>query len=348
MKPQPKAGPTRTGLEISLLFRTLTALLLCLASQRAHAQDSGGVRRVDNIFSVAQVAPGRWIAVGSKGLILRSNDGGKSWDRGVLRVRQDQLSDLFQDLDLYSVRFTSDFKAGWIGGEKGLIFYSEDAGSSWTRRGASGFEKNIFRIAPIDATRACAVGPDASLLCTGDAGQHWQSLSVDKHIDLYDVVFVGDQGWAVGSFDTILHTPDGGRNWQLEAGGYDKNRLLDEQALFAVAFRDENRGEVVGLAGKILLTDDGGQTWRSDGGEVTRPSLFAVSGVWPTIWAGGKHGAIIEHGDGSGWKTIELRGSRHDITDLAIAGNTALAVGLQGTILRTGDGSKAWTSVGAK
>jgi photosystem II stability/assembly factor-like uncharacterized protein len=346
------AGPygTSLGRSIKDLIRccVLAALMLCLFTRSAPAQGPGGARPVDNIFSVAQVFPGRWIAVGSIGLILRSADAGKTWERGILRVRTDQESDVFQDFDLYSVRFTPDFKAGWIGGENGLIFYSSDGGSTWSRRTVPGFQKSIFRIAPIDASHACAVGTDGTLLCTNDEGKHWVSRQVDRHIDLYDVIFVGAQGWAVGAFNTILHSSDGGENWQLQAGGYSKDRLLDEEAFFAVSFQDQNRGEVAGLAGKILLTDDGGRTWRNDGTDNNLPSLFAVSGVWPSIWAAGKHGAIIQHSDGGGWKTTELRGARQDIVDLAITHNTALAVGLQGTIIRTDDGGKAWTSVGAQ
>jgi photosystem II stability/assembly factor-like uncharacterized protein len=326
----------------------VAGLIVCLTSQAWNAQIIPGPQSVDDIFSVASAGPRRWIAVGSKGLILHSDDDGETWNRAVLKVRSDQESVLFQDFDVYSVRFTGDFKAGWIGGENGLIFYSDSHGSTWQRRSASGFNKNIFRVAPIDALRACAVGPDAALLCTSDAGKHWEARAVDRHIDLYDVTFAGDQGWAVGSFNTILHTSDGGQSWQLQAGGYDKERLLDEQALFAVTFNGSNRGEVAGLAGKILVTDDGGHSWRSDSDGGARPSLFAVSGVWPSIWAAGKHGAILRHSDSSGWKAIELQGSHQDITDLAGADNTALAVGLHGTILRTGDGGKVWTSVGAK
>jgi photosystem II stability/assembly factor-like uncharacterized protein len=338
----------RIGTGMALRCYALAALVLCFLTGRARAQGSDGAHSVDNIFSVARVSPGRWIAVGSKGLVLRSTDDGQTWERGILRVRSDEETDVFQDLDLYSVRFSPDFKGGWIGGEDGLIFYSSDGGGTWSRRRVPGLRKNLFRIAPVEAFHACAVGTDGTLICTSDAGDHWAARKVDQHIDLYDVAFVGAQGWAVGAFNTILHSSDGGANWQLQAGGYSKDRLLDEQAFFAVAFRDGNRGEVAGLAGKLLLTDDGGRTWRNDGDDSQRPSLFAVSGVWPSIWAAGKHGAIIQHSDGGGWRTIGLRSARQDLTDLAVAHNTALAVGLQGTILRTGDSGKTWTSVGAE
>jgi photosystem II stability/assembly factor-like uncharacterized protein len=173
MNARPYGTPLGCSIRDSIRCCVLTALMLCLLTQSAPAQGPSGVRPVDNIFSVAQVFPGRWIAVGSKGLILRSADDGKSWERGILRVRTDHKSDVFQDFDLYSVRFTPDFKAGWIGGENGLIFYSSDGGSTWSRRTVPGFQLSIFRIAPIDASAACAVGTDGALLWTGDAGQHW-------------------------------------------------------------------------------------------------------------------------------------------------------------------------------
>ncbi len=181
MNIRPYGTRLRRSIRNSVRCCILGALMLCVFTQGASAQGPSGVRRVDNIFSAARAFPGRWIAVGSKGLILRSADDGKSWERGTLRVRTDQESEVFQDFDLYSVRFTPDFKAGWIGGENGLIFYSSDGGRTWSRRTAPGFQKSIFRIAPIDASRACAVGTDGTLLFTKHTGKHWLSRQIDWH-----------------------------------------------------------------------------------------------------------------------------------------------------------------------
>src|SRR5271154_2661817 len=117
MEMKSRSYGTSLGRSIKDLVRccVLTALMLCLFTQSAPAQSPSGVQRVDNIFSAAEVPPGRWIAVGSKGLILRSADDGKTWERGILRVRVDEESDVFQDFDLYSVRFSQFFKAGWNG-----------------------------------------------------------------------------------------------------------------------------------------------------------------------------------------------------------------------------------------
>jgi photosystem II stability/assembly factor-like uncharacterized protein len=326
----------------------LMAVLVCgCARSYAYAENPKGAQSFDNIYSVAPLAPGRWLAVGSKGLVLESSDDGETWRRRVLPERSNQRVDVFQDWDLYSVRFTPDLKAGWLSGEKGLIFFSDDRGATWKPRPAPTADNNIFRVSPADASTATAAGTDGTLLYTADAGGHWATQKQDSNVDFYDVTFIGDQGWAVGGYGTILHSSDGGQSWKIQEGGTSLGRGLDEESFFSVAFADDQRGRVAGLAGKLLVTDDGGTTWR-DAGDGKLPSLFTTAGVAPAVWVAGKHGAILERINDHNWRTVEVAGARDDITDLAFSGKTGIAVGLQGVILRTADGGKTWASVGAQ
>ena len=298
------------------------------------------LKSFEDLFSVAFTSSAEWI-VGSKGLLLVSFDKGQEWQRRQLQERSGGPAS--QDLDLLSIRFSPDGSTGWIGGEDGLIYYTADGGHNWEARNAPLSNVNIFRVAPMGPQSACAVGTDGTLLCTADAGLHWDSHQIDKYIDLNDVTFVGNNGWAVGGYRTILCTNDGGEHWRLQQGG---NRMvLDEESYFAVAFQDAQHGWVAGLSGELMYTADGGSTWQKTGG-ASRPSLFAIGGAWPNLWFGGKRGALLERAPDGSWREEQI--SFGDITDISFAGSHGIAVGLGGTILRTANGGSTWQSVGAE
>ncbi|MEE4260632.1 MAG: YCF48-related protein, partial [Bacteroidales bacterium] len=69
---------------------------------------------------------------------------------------------------------------------------------------------------------------------------------------LNDVTFIdSNNGWAVGDSGTILHTSDGGNNWEFQESG----TIADLNSVF---FVDENYGWICGDSSIILHTDNGG------------------------------------------------------------------------------------------
>lgn len=218
--------PTRIQIAIFLSAGTLLLLGMGMGTMRARAATEEHVRRSApswlSLFGAAVKPDGSIYIVGSKALLLTSTDHGKTWIQQTLKERPG--SALFQDRDLYSIRFTPDGKAAWIVGEEGTILYSNDGGKTWTRQ-QSGTTKNLFKVAAIDPQTAAAVGADGTLLHTDDAGAHWQSAKSPKLITLFDVAFTDkNNGWAAGEFSTILATKDGGRTWTVAAGGNSSRR----------------------------------------------------------------------------------------------------------------------------
>jgi len=69
---------------------------------------------------------------------------------------------------------------------------------------------------------------------------------------LYGVSFTdSDNGTAVGQFDTILRTTDGGTTWTSQPSG-------TTERLYGVSFTDSDNGTAVGSEGTILRTTNGG------------------------------------------------------------------------------------------
>jgi photosystem II stability/assembly factor-like uncharacterized protein len=113
------------------------------------------------------------------------------------------------------------------------------------------------------------VGDGGLVLRTGDGGRSWAPPAarlpggMAEYFDFHSVAVSGERCWIAGTPGTrVLHSADGGRNWQV----FDTGQPLPLRAL---TFLDEHRGWAVGAMGTILATRDGGRTWQTQrrGGE---------------------------------------------------------------------------------
>jgi photosystem II stability/assembly factor-like uncharacterized protein len=113
-------------------------------------------------------------------------------------------------------------------------------------------------------------------------------------VDFKDIFFTdAKNGWIVGGKGTILHTTDGGENWENQVSGTEENlnriqfindkeawivgdkgtllhtldgrnwrfQKLTQDELSDLYFADKFQGWLVGEAGAIYYTSDGGKTW---------------------------------------------------------------------------------------
>ncbi|MGH7932638.1 MAG: YCF48-related protein [Candidatus Binataceae bacterium] len=294
-----------------------------------------------SLFGVAMKPDGSIYIVGSKALLLISKDDGKSWHENEVRERPG--GKLFQDRDLYSIRFTPDGKVAWICGEEGLILRSDDGGKSWALQ-KSGTEKNLFKLYVADAQNAYVVGADGTILRTTDGGQNWQTVKPPKNVSFFDITFTDkNTGWVVGEFSTVLETTDGGATWTVNYGGNTGDYTIGPW--FSVYFTDPQNGIVAGLSGDLLITSDGGKTWQ----KAKLPDAVASYIVTQDpsnkkLWIGGNGGNMFDRNASGQWRSLE-RATFNDITDIVFAGNQGFAVGLNGTILRTKNAGEQWQVV---
>ena len=76
------------------------------------------------------------------------------------------------------------------------------------------------------------------------------------HDDLLGLSFADDKiGWAVGRYGTIIHTTDGGENWEYQKSG-------TEATLLGVDTTSVDKAWIVGKEGTVLSTADRGKTWK--------------------------------------------------------------------------------------
>lgn len=131
------------------------------------------------------------IAVGSRGLIIRSEDGGSHWSQCEVPVQS----------DLLAVHFPS-AERGWAVGHDGVVLHSADGGRTWVRQ--------------LDG-RSARVAFEDYYSATGDGtalGRIQQNLGNGPNLPFLDVWFEDEQrGFIVGSFGMIASTTDGGKTW---------------------------------------------------------------------------------------------------------------------------------------
>lgn len=174
------------------------------------------------------------VAVGPRGHILYSQDAGQQFTQSQVPLSS----------DLVAVYFTNQSK-GWAVGHDGVILHSDDGGKNWTRQ-LDGREIGNLAAQYYDSL----AGDDENL---ERAREYAQRLKEDGPVrPLLDVYFENEkQGWAIGAFNLILHTTDGGKHW---TPWMERTENPDEYSLHAIRKIGEHI-YIVGELGLLLRLD---------------------------------------------------------------------------------------------
>ena len=196
-----------------------------------------------------------WVMAERGSILLRTTDGGKSWSRESFDNSSGRSDIAFLDSQRAWVVFTG-----------GSLAYTPDAGISWEyvpggTTGASISTNSVFfldeNLGWIAGWRSRSANlqsglqfgsflTDGMIARTTDGGESWTRRDSGTGRFLWDVAFVDAQeGWAVGSFGTILYSDDGGATWEPQYSG-------TEQILQSMVFIDSTLGWAVGEGGVIL------------------------------------------------------------------------------------------------
>jgi photosystem II stability/assembly factor-like uncharacterized protein len=319
-----------------LLTAALCAVLTGVASAaKAPIATTQPDRSWESYYGVTILPSGRTIVVGDKGVVMTSDDQGRTWARI-------KLTKNLKYYDLYSVAFTQDGKRGWVVGDNAVIFRTDDQGVTWTSQEApAGTNAALLKVALADDQRACAVGEHGVLLCTTDGGANWK-LQKFQDIGFFDVAFSdANDVWAVGEFATLIHSGDTGKTWKAQSGG----EIGKGDPLFSIAFEGQ-KGLAVGLIGSSLQTNDGGKTWQAHELPIEHRSLYTVATVPAQageFYAAGESGLAALVTDGE--VTQVTSGVADSIAATAFSPRFAMAVGLSGTLLLSNDRGRHWHSL---
>jgi photosystem II stability/assembly factor-like uncharacterized protein len=294
----------------------------------------------DNFYDVAIQDERAWI-VGYYGTILRSRNGGLTWE-----LQQSGTHEA-----LFRVNFI-DSNEGWVSGGYGTLLYTADGGNTWQRQQAPVAE-HLFGLNFIDRRRGWAVGSRGTVLATEDGGRTWENRSVGEDVILNDVRFIdAKRGWAVGEFGRIYSSKDGGRTWVKQKSPVEVSLVSGESRnLFRLLLRNAHSGWAFGLDGLILSTGNG-ENWQvadpnaaaTPGGK--RHHLFSASAIDGKTWAVGERGTIVVSSiTNPDWSAAGLKAPPRTLNGIAFDQKLGLIVGNRGVILRSGNAGKDWEQI---
>lgn len=231
-------------------------------------------------------AGNRLLAVGIRGLIIASDDQGKTWKQMASPVAS----------DLLAIQFPTPEK-GWITGHDGVVLHSPDGGKTWKKqldgRMAAKLLTEHFE------SQVKAADPDAERRLK-DVQLNYRDGPEQALLDLF---FEDDRhGMVVGSFGTILQTSDGGVSWTSMMEKVDTPDLLHYNAIRAIG-------------GDLYIGAEMGKVFRFDRIQQRfslhetgyAASFFALTGNDKLVLALGLRGNVYRSLDkGKTWAVIDI------------------------------------------
>ncbi|HEV7398212.1 MAG TPA: YCF48-related protein [Pyrinomonadaceae bacterium] len=280
-------------------------------------------------------------AVGSKGALLTTSDGGASW-KIQDRPTDDSISDVY----------FSNAQNGWLVCEANIyelktreaprtyLMHTEDGGETWQKVDINGDDKRfgnvdtrLTRVLFSPNGRGWVFGEAGTTYTSTDEGLTWKRVQVPTRFLLLGGAFVdNDRGWLVGAGGTIMQTSDGGDTWHA-------SRLPEMRTtkFTSVSFIDNRLGWAVGTGGRILRTVNGGRTWTEQKSNVTVDLLDVKFLNDLEGWAVGSGGTIIRTFDGGLHWSTEPSGTSHPLERIFLTDRDhGWAVGFGGTIVAYG------------
>ncbi|PZP30131.1 MAG: hypothetical protein DI603_15330 [Roseateles depolymerans] len=311
----------------------------------ADAPPSGSTAPIVTLTGLHFVDDQRGWAVGQaeddRAVLLRTENGGRNWQRLALPVRR---------ASALAIAFDRDGRQGWLGGDNGLLLLSTDAGNTWRDAGpTNSLTWHQLLVAPAGGT-AWALGH------TPTGRQVW--MRSPDHADGVRLAGLPDGFGVCGA----VH-PGTGRLWLAAQSG----ELLEINGAApsgwprlsgrAAAKPPDAAGPTPADGCLLGFAPDGRRLWLADGfgtlwhldlpgeqGWQREPlsGVRAVAGAAGQAWAVGAGGALWQH-DGSGWQA-QSTGALGSLTQVAFAadGRQGWAIGSGGLALVSNDGGVNW------
>ena len=240
----------------SALLVLIAALVSLCCTAKKEPSAAGIGRRIIPIETTAFTGTHGALVVTGYGELMRTDDGGATWERVP---REDALP-------FESVCFTDSLN-GWAVDEPGHVLRTTDSGRTWVR--LSKLDLGDYTIPVhvtfVDGLHGWVVDP-FSIWVSEDGGITWERHYPDLRIP--DVLFAScflspKVGWLRGSGEALFRTDDGGRTWAARA-------IPVKAELRDILFISESIGWIGAgewdivrdlPVGGLYRTEDGGDTW---------------------------------------------------------------------------------------
>ena len=229
----------------------------------------------DDIFQVdisPTYARDKTLFIIVRGNLLKSEDGGASWQRIVKGL--DHKHRLYA-LDIYAKSKETLFLSSLGDG----IYKSQDGGASWSKvnNGLNNLNIDRLKISNNNPNLVLATGQEKELYQTEDGGQTWHSV-IENDAKVTAIAFIPEQEnlLFVGDRDGhIYSSQDKGKTWQ------SIYTIDNEGGIGAIAvspYFSEDQTIFIGTArGSIFKSTDGGKSFAQIDSSVTHPAITSLT-----------------------------------------------------------------------
>lgn len=291
------------------------------------------------------------VAVGPRGLILYSDNAGKTWSQANVPIQS----------DLVAAQMISDSQ-GWVVGHDGAILSTADGGASWIKQLDGRAAGKLF------------LAYYENLLAEGEDVEKAVELVELNYRDgpalpFLDVWFKNENiGYVVGAFGNIASTEDGGKTWAPWAhkidndAGYHLNSVqgignevfigsergvlfrLDPEMLYFESFDTGYSGSFTGVAGleelriayglqgTAFVQDDSGDLWEPVVGlpASTINDLLVLAGGQEVLMANQAGELILGDVEMKEFRIVDSGEAVHFTSVVQVSENDVLITSLQG------------------
>lgn len=251
-------------------------------------------------------------AVGERGHVLVSTDGGANWQQKVVPTKS-TLTGIFASGDLL-----------WAVGHDSVILHSSDGGETWeVQQFLPELERPLLDVYFFDSNHGIAIGAYGVFFRTIDGGKSWEREYHPTFLHPDDQAYVeelkeedeefyqeemasilphlnrvnadGDRLLVAGESGLVAYSDDQGKSWQRVETNY-------YGSFFDIAKLGDNKVLAAGLRGNLYVSDAQMQDWRSTdtGTTATFNSIVPLSSSEALLV--GNNGTLATYKDG----TVEL------------------------------------------
>jgi photosystem II stability/assembly factor-like uncharacterized protein len=286
------------------------------------------------------------VVTGHDGTMLRSVDGGSTWDG--LQVTTDGRAHYMS-----SVHF--DASRGFLVaiGHNGSVARSDNGGAGWISWSIGALE---LRGVIADAKRdlLAAYGPGGLLMTSGDGGGTWRTMRPALAVSLRDIAHApqGDALVATGKLGAMVRSTDGGASWSsVEPAWPNPNTPPELRMIVETPAHDALLG--VGPPGTIVRSNADGSAWNV---EHFTPIESERAFTWvlaepkrATLVAVEARGQMQLSSDGGAtWRAVEAPAQNAEWPfwqGARLESGTMIVAGKGGAAIRSVDGGATWSDL---
>ncbi len=288
-------------------------------------------RAAQALMLAVAFAGSRLVAAGERGIVVTSDDLGRTWHQAVVPV----------SVTLTALTFPT-AQVGFATGHDGVVLRSRDAGRSWIRifDGAQANER--IRVAAgkrLDKARAAGDAKalkDAELAVEDAAA----AASAGPARPLLGLWFADESnGWIVGSYGQMFRTSDGGATWALP----DELPLNPDNLHYNhIVSPAPGTLIVAGEAGRVYRTLDDGKRWeRLDTGY--KGQLYGVLPLSDALLAFGFGGHVFRRSHGSSdWASVATTTRKSLVGGVRLADGRIVLASQDGGVEISADGGRSF------